>query len=352
MTLGGTFGAGSSGVATDTLGRFELGRVYQGEALALLREIPSDSVDLVLADPPYSSGGLMRSDRSQDPLKKYEQDGVQLSRLSFSGDNRDGRSFCYWSALWLSECLRVLKEGAYCAIFSDWRQLPNATDAFQAGGLVWRGLVAWDKGEGARAPHKGYFRHQAEYVVWGTRGALGPATHAGPFPGVFRFNVRQDDKHHATGKPTELLRELVKVVPRGAVVLDPFAGSGTTLVACELEGRRGVGFDVEPVNVHISNERIAGARSGLGGRAALEGQAPLFVESIGKAPIRRAAEWLEEKRRAAAAGDASRVAPEDEERRYHGEAVCRDCDGIDAGSLPYTPHSEHVSSGVKGRKEA
>jgi len=254
--------------------------VFQGEALGNLRLLPDESVDLVCADSPYSSGGFTRGDRNADPAQKYSNsdspDGRGEGRISFTGDNRDGRSWCYWSALWLSEVRRVLKPGGYALSFSDWRMLPLATDAFQAGGLVWRGLISWDKGESARAPHTGYFRHQCEYVVWGSKGPLPKAQHGGPFPGYFAVSVKQSDKWHITGKPVELMRELVQCVPRGAIVLDPFAGSGTTLVACELEGRRSLGFELEPENVRIAMERLEGARTGVDSRAKLDGQLPIF----------------------------------------------------------------------------
>jgi site-specific DNA-methyltransferase (adenine-specific) len=243
------------------LGPFELGRVYQAEALAALRLLPDASVDVLLTDPPYSSGGFTQAEKNRDPSRKYVQSGTKRTHRSFSGDNRDGRSWAYWSALWLSESLRVVKPGGYALTFSDWRQLPNATDAFQAGGFIWRGIIAWDKTEGARAPHKGYFRHQCEYVVWGTKGPFGEKPTAGPFPGAFRVQVRRySDKFHVTGKPTDLLRELVKIAPPGGIVLDPFAGSGTTVLACELEGRVGLGFELESHYVEIANGRLASAR--------------------------------------------------------------------------------------------
>lgn len=263
---------------------FAMGQVHRAEALAALLLVESDSFDMLLTDAPYSSGGLMRSDRNNDVHAKYEQSGVALQRVSFSGDNRDQRSWTYWCQLWLSEALRILKDGAYALIFTDWRQLPASTDAMQAGGFVWRGVIAWDKGESARAPHTGYFRHQCEYVVWGTKGALPSASHGGPWPGMLRYPVRQDDKFHLTGKPTELLRQLVKVVPKGSRILDPFAGSGTTLVACELEGRTGLGFEIEPANVEIANERIRAAREGIDAKAALEEQRALFAAAAEAVP--------------------------------------------------------------------
>lgn len=262
---------------SDTLGPFEIGRVHHAfETLAALSELPDDSVDALITDPPYSSGGFTRSDRAADPAAKYERSDVALPRISFSGDNRDGRSWAWWCSLWLSECLRVVKPGGYAMMFCDWRQTGLAQDSFQSGGFVWRGLVSWDKGESARAPNTAYFRHQAEYVVWGSKGPLAPCEHGGPFPGVLRFPVVQSDKHHMTGKPTELMRALVKPVVPGGIVLDPFAGSGTTLVACALEGRRGLGFEREEENVRISNERIEAVRNGIDAKAALANQRAMF----------------------------------------------------------------------------
>lgn len=267
------------GPTPPSLGPYALGRVHQVDSLAALRELPDASVDMLLTDPPYSSGGFTRGDRNRDPREKYADDESPFhTRISFTGDNRDGRSWAYWMALWLSEVRRIVKPGGYALVFCDWRQLPLATDSFQAGGLVWRGLVSWDKGPASRAPHTGYFRHQCEYVVWGSNGALDSSGHGGPWPGSISCPIDRKDKHHLTGKPVELLRTLVRVAPPGGLVLDPFAGSGTTLVACSLEGRRGLGFELEAENVRISNRRIEGAAQGLSGREALEGQASLFKE--------------------------------------------------------------------------
>jgi site-specific DNA-methyltransferase (adenine-specific) len=236
-------------------------KVLLGESLDVLRTLPDAAFDAVITDPPYSSGGLMRSDKTGTVAEKYQQNGTERQYASFSGDNRDGRSWGYWCTLWLTECQRVTKPGGYCLVFTDWRQLPMTTDVIQAGGWIWRGIVSWDKGRGARAPHKGYFRHQCEYVVWGTNGPCDVPPNddprGGPWDGSFLVTVTQDDKHHLTGKPTRLMRELVKVAPPGGLILDPFAGSGTTGVAAALEGRRCLLIEKEPVNVDITGRRVA-----------------------------------------------------------------------------------------------
>ncbi|NCC97750.1 MAG: site-specific DNA-methyltransferase, partial [Synergistales bacterium] len=110
-----------------------------------MKEIPSGTIDAVITDPPYCSGGSSSASRQVDPAHKYVQSGTKIVRPSFGGDLRDQRSWGYWCTLWIGECLRAMKEGGYFLMFTDWRQLPQATDALQAGGVVWRGIIAWDK---------------------------------------------------------------------------------------------------------------------------------------------------------------------------------------------------------------
>lgn len=235
--------------------------LHHGDCLAWLRTLPSASVDALITDPPYSSGGAFRGDRTADTDEKYTGTQWQGRLPSFEGDTRDQRSFAYWEALVLSECLRIVKPSGVCAIFTDWRQLPSTTDAVQAGGWVWRGIAVWDKSEGTR-PQKGRFRAQAEYVVWGSRGPLPIDREAPVLPGVFRSVVRRDDKHHQTGKPTEVMRWLAKYCAVGGTILDPFAGSGTTGVGALLEGFRFIGCERSEEYFAIANRRLEAAANG------------------------------------------------------------------------------------------
>lgn len=246
--------------------------ILAGEALALLAEMPTASVDAVITDPPYSSGGKFRGDRTAATGDKYVQSGTETIRPDFAGDTRDQRSFGYWCALWLSEALRVAKPGAPLAVFTDWRQLPATTDAIQAGGWIWRGIAPWDKTEASR-PMMGGFRNQAEFVVWGTAGPTDQevANEVGVLPGVFRHRVDQDDKFHQTGKPTPLMMEVVKLCRPGGLILDPFCGSATTIVAALLTGRRGIGFERSEEYLEISRARCEGAATGKDWRKPLQG---------------------------------------------------------------------------------
>lgn len=264
----------------DDLQNLQDAAMYQGEALRLFLEIEDDTIDCTIADPPYSSGGAFRSDRVLDPNEKYVQGGTIIDRMSFTGDNRDSRSWGYWMTLWLGQALRTSKVGGYCLIFTDWRQLPMATDVFQAGGWVWRGIIVWDKTGAARAPHTGYFRHQCEYIVWGTKGPCNTRDGEGPWPGVFRHPIRQSDKHHMTGKPTPLMVDLVKCVPVGGIVLDPFAGSGTTGVAALQTGRRFVGFEYVEEYTRLCVSRLSAARDNVALVQKTYGTDPRFLEGL------------------------------------------------------------------------
>lgn len=220
--------------------------VHHADSLAFLQSLPSASVDAVVTDPPYSSGGMMRSDRAQQTSAKYTLAGTRRRHPEFYGDNRDQRGFAYWSTLWLAEAWRVTKPGGSLLCFTDWRQLPTMTDAVQAGGWVWRGIAVWDKTEGVR-PQRGWFRAQAEYVLTASHGNLGKEQDRELeiyLPGVFRENVRAAEKQHITGKPLPLMQRLLQVVPPGGVVLDPFAGSGTTLLAARSLGLRAIGCEL------------------------------------------------------------------------------------------------------------
>ncbi|SDP60975.1 site-specific DNA-methyltransferase (adenine-specific) [Actinopolyspora xinjiangensis] len=238
--------------------------LHQRDALAHLASMDTGSVDAVITDPPYSSGGMMRGDRTGNTRVKYTGSKTELpSALDFAGDNRDGHGWAYWMTLWLSEALRVTTVGGALVMFTDWRQLPTATDSIQAGGWVWRGVVPWIKPD-AR-PQRGRFTQSAEFVVWGTAGPRGLV--GDTLPGYYHARVpRNNDpggRHHITEKPLDVMRSLVRICPDGGTVLDPFAGAGTTGRAALLEGRRFIGCEITEHYAEVSRQRIAEAAEPL-----------------------------------------------------------------------------------------
>jgi site-specific DNA-methyltransferase (adenine-specific) len=235
---------------------FERGGVtiYHGEALNVLVNL-EDAIDALVTDPPYSSGGAFRGDRTIPPTQKYvPKKGVVNFHPTFTGDNRDQRSYGYWCALWLGECRRLASAGAALAVFTDWRQLPTTTDVVQAGGWVWRGVAVWDKTRGIR-PSKGRFSQQAEFLVWGSNGPMPVDRGVGCLDGVIVAAPFQG-KQHIAGKPERLMQAVVELCRPGGLILDPFIGSGTTLLAAQRSGRRAIGIEIEERYCEIAARRL------------------------------------------------------------------------------------------------
>lgn len=230
--------------------------LYLGDCLEIIPTL--EKVDAVVTDPPYSSGGQFRGDRTQKTSTKYVQtDSVFTTRDEFAGDNRDQRAFLAWSSMWFAKLLQISNDGATLCAFTDWRQLPTMTDAVQCGGWVWRNIVTWWK-PGIRM-QRGRFSSSAEYLIY--------ASHGVPIEGerspqnVLSFApVGGEDKGHIAEKPIQLLETIVGITLPGATIIDPFMGSGTTGAACANLGRRFIGIEIEPRYFDIACKRIEQAQ--------------------------------------------------------------------------------------------
>lgn len=239
--------------------------IYHGEACAVLENLPTASCDVMVTDPPYSSGGMFRGDRVVDPANKYRgwSHDPQSTRKptaeygSFGGDNRDQWAWIRWTVAWSHSALRVVRPLGHAFMFTDWRQLPATTDAAQFGGWSWQGILVWDKG--VARPMQGRFRNHIEYVVWSTNGGLAPVADAYPSALIAVPTVSTSEREHVTQKPVALLRHILAVVPQAGplVVLDPFMGSGSTLVAAKYAGHKAIGIEVEERYCEIAAKRLA-----------------------------------------------------------------------------------------------
>ncbi|HSS09041.1 MAG TPA: DNA methyltransferase, partial [Acidimicrobiales bacterium] len=229
--------------------------IYHGEALEVIPSLPE--FDALITDPPYSSGGMHRSDRMVATVTKYVSSATMADRHEFSGDNRDQRGYLAWVSLWMAAALQRAKPGAITCLFTDWRQLPTTTDALQAGGWVWRGVAVWDKTLKAR-PAPGVFTAQAEYIAWGTAGMLRPRLLGYQIPGVFSLSAPDNaDREHITQKPLDMMRWVLSAAAIDGLVIDPFMGSGTTLRAAKDTGRHSIGIEIDERCCEVAAKRLA-----------------------------------------------------------------------------------------------
>ena len=232
--------------------------IYHGDMFDVLPTLRG--IGAVITDPPYSSGGAFRGDRAMSTTAKYVNSDTAAYRPEFAGDNRDQRSFLAWSALWLNAARVASLPGAVLCSFIDWRQLPTLTDAVQAGGWTWRNVATWWK-PGIRMV-RGSFSSSAEYVVYATNG---PADndHDGAVQNVFR-SAPVKAKEHIAEKPADVMQWVCSVVPPNSIVLDPFMGSGTTLVAAKAKGHVAIGIEVDERYCEIAARRCSQETLDLG----------------------------------------------------------------------------------------
>ncbi|GAB7039717.1 DNA-methyltransferase [Catenuloplanes sp. NPDC020197] len=235
--------------------------LHEGDALAVLPTLEPESVDLVLADPPYNSGGRTQSDRTRESARgKYVRSDAQHQLADFTGDNRDQRSYTAWLALILAHCLAVARPGASALVFCDWRQLPATSDALQAGGWLWRGIIPWHKP--ISRPRMGGFKAECEYLLWGSKGGIDATRNPVYLPGLYSASQpRGANRVHITQKPVDLIAELLGVCVPGGRVLDPMVGSGSTGVAAMQTGRTFVGVEASAHYAAVARERLQAAEA-------------------------------------------------------------------------------------------
>ena len=222
--------------------------VVEGEALATLRGLDDASVDAIITDPPFSSGGRRENARSvQRSMTRGTGDAAW-----FVGDAMSTNGFL-WTMRELGwQARRVLRPGGHLLSFIDWRMAPNLSAALESADLRQHPVLVWNKtyfGMGS------IFRNQHEFIIHMSAGNPTPPQRRDVGNVIDCKPVRGGV--HPTEKPVDLLRKLVSVVcPPGGLVVDPFAGSGATGVAALREGRRFLGVELSPQYADVARRRL------------------------------------------------------------------------------------------------
>ncbi|HMO66772.1 MAG TPA: DNA methyltransferase, partial [Verrucomicrobiota bacterium] len=177
-----------------------LGRVTQGDCIHVLRRLPEACVDLVLTDPPY--------------LVRYrDRDG-----RGYPNDDRSG-----WLLPAFAEVFRVLRPGGLCVCFYGWPRAGRFLAAWHGSGFYPVGHFVFTKRYTSRVRFT-RMRHEQAYLLAKGR----PALPEHPPPDVLAFPYTGNPLH-PTQKPVAALLPLIAAYSRpGDLVLDPFAGSGST----------------------------------------------------------------------------------------------------------------------------
>lgn len=224
--------------------------LYLGDCLEILPTLPK--VDVVMTDPPFSSGARTDAGKS---VRGAMLRGAKWQDDWFSHDNMATHGFLTLMRMLGRELIEQCNPGARSHWFIDWRMYPNLYGALESCGWVVKNVVVWDKKHFGMGTN---YRNQHELILYAEKGDV-------TFPSHSTGNVIQcgriDGENHPTEKPVELIEKLLAASSIPAdVVFDPFMGSGTTGVACMSLGRHFHGCEINQNFFEIACQRIENAQ--------------------------------------------------------------------------------------------
>ena len=218
-------------------------QVFLGDCLEKLKDIKTESIDLLVTDPPYKiiTGGDSNGKNSIRPK------GI------LSGNRELMKSIPNFED-WLLECYRVLKNGTHAYIMVNSTNLLEMANKIEKAGFKIHNFLIWKKNN--CTPSQFYMKN-CEYVIFCRKGKAKYINKMGDSKTVHDFNNIIGNKVHPTEKPIGLMEYyILNSSNENDIVLDPFMGSGTTGVACKNTNRSFIGIEKDENYFKIAEQRI------------------------------------------------------------------------------------------------
>jgi DNA modification methylase len=204
-------------------------RVLHGDCIEVMRQLPAGSIDFILTDPPYLVNYCDREGRS-----------IQ------NDNNAD------WLKPAFREAYRVLRPDSFMVTFYSWNKVDRFMDAWRSAGFYAVGHLVFRKSY-ASSKHFVRYEHEQAYLLAKGR----PALPEKPIADVIDMPY-SGNKIHPTQKPVEALLPLVEAFSqKGGLVLDPFCGSGSTLIAAQKLNRRYLGIELDNGHHAAASKRLS-----------------------------------------------------------------------------------------------
>ena len=208
--------------------------IYLGDAIDLIRLLPNGSVDLVSADPPYNTS------------RPNNMHTMGRGGFNFGWDGN------FDQVEWLKEIVPKVREGGSLVIWNDWKNLGLMDAALVELNCEAKRVLLWQKSNPMprnknRVPVQGH-----EFAIWavkkGAKWTFNQTPGLGYDTGEFTYPIPRAPsgrERHPSKKPDEMFQHIIRMFsnPRDLVV-DPFAGGGTTAYAAAVEGRRHISFEL------------------------------------------------------------------------------------------------------------
>lgn len=213
-------------------------KIYTGDCLETMRLMEDNSVDAIVTDPPYGIN---------------YQSVWRIDKNKWKPKIANDKSPYIW---WINEAFRVLKEGGAMLCFTRFDTEEDFRKVMRIAGFIDKAQIIWDKKMHGMGDLKGDFAPQHENIIFATKGRF-EFQGKRPKSIISVQRVNAEKLLHPNEKPVELMEMLISSISsEGATVLDPFAGSGSTLVACKKLNRNYVGCELSEEYVKIAEARL------------------------------------------------------------------------------------------------
>ena len=220
----------------------ELNKVYNMDFLN--NDLEDESIDLIITDPPYKTITGGDSDGINSKRPKGMLDG---NRKLFKYQKLEIKS-------WMSELYRVLKNGSHCYIFTNALNMKEMLNESEKAGFKLHNILVWEKNNCTPSQ---YYMKNCEYILFLRKGKAKYINEIGNSKTVHKFNNIIGKKLHPCEKPIDILKMYINNSSnQNDVVLDPFMGSGSTLVACKELNRNYIGYEIDKQYFNIAQKRI------------------------------------------------------------------------------------------------
>lgn len=256
----------------------QINQIYKDDCLVVLNDrdkISSNSINLIFADPPYNlSGNALKS--------KNSKTGGDFNMMNENWDKMENKEFVDFTNKWIKSCKRVLKNNGSIFIACSYHNMGELIIGLKNNDFEIKNIITWNKSNAMPNLTRRVLTHSSEYIIWAVKGKswifnyeklkeLNPDKQKNgqhkqmrdiwTIPlcqGKERLKDNDTNKAlHPTQKPEELLRRIVLgFTNENDIVLDPFAGSGTTPFIAQKYKRNFIAIEKEEKYIRAIQKRL------------------------------------------------------------------------------------------------
>lgn len=241
-------------------------QLYEGDCITVMRALPSASIDLVIADPPY---------KLEMPDKTGVDDLLDAKRIKLVNEDWDKYSldgYLEFSQEWITEAMRLLKPHGSIFIFGSYHNIGLVNYVLQRNKIMMVNDIAWFKRNAV--PNLACRRLQASYesIIWAAPSKKYNFNYQRmkAYPGDIIHKEGKQMRNvwdiptnsaeavaHPTQKPVAVYQRIIDVAcVDGGTILDPFGGSGTLAIAASRKKCNSIMIERSPEYVEVIQDRI------------------------------------------------------------------------------------------------